>query len=253
MLYFSFLDFDVEERSVKVNSSDKDSSRQCGGQETTEGKLSFKSSSLLNLKLVNRGKHRLNRETMCKNEEKCGCSEEKGGSCEEKSTSCQEKMKKPKLNTKMTHTLLDLNKRHIQKKMKRCTACTRCLDFDPSCSCEECARARSRRRRLVENTPRKKLQYYTLCEIRRHRTAGSVWLIKGRYVYDVTNMVPAHPGGEYSILRHAGAQKLDCTEDFNFHSRKGQKIWDRYKIGIVVPCPSDGTPPKCEVSTCSIM
>ena len=228
-----------------------DKSRQSGDQKTTEfeNKVST-SSSLLNLKLVNRGKKNFNSvhsTKMCKKDEihkgRCVCQEEK-------------ESKKSKLNTKVTHRLLDLNKRQIQKKMmkKRCTACTRCLDFDPSCSCEECERTRSRRRRLVEEAPsRKKLQYYTLCEIRRHRTAGSAWLIKGRYVYDVTKMVPAHPGGDYSILRHAGAQKLDCTEDFNFHSRKGQKIWDRYKIGVVVPCPSDGTPPKCEASSCSIM
>jgi len=226
-----------------VNFSEK-SDRQSGGQVTTEfenlNKVSLKS-SLLNLKLVNRGKiSSVN--SMCK---KDGC------------VSQEKTKKKPKLNTKVTRRLLDLNKRQIEKKMmkKWCTACTQCLDFDPSCSCEECERTRSRRRRLVEEAPssRKKLQYYTLCEIRRHRTAGSAWLIKGRYVYDVTKMVPAHPGGDYSILRHAGAQKLDCTEDFNFHSRKGQKIWDRYKIGVVVPCPSDGTPPKCEASSCSIM
>jgi hypothetical protein len=214
--------------------------RQRGGQETIEIEKKVSSSSLLQLKLVNRNHpDRVNiKKTMCKDEKKdCRC-------CEKA---------KPLLNAKHT-TLLHMNTKRAHE--KPCSACTECLDFDPSCHCEECERSRSRRRRLIEETPRrskKALRYLTLCEVRRHRTAQSAWLIKGRYVYDVTEMVPAHPGGDYSILRHSGGQKLDCTQDFNFHSRKGQKIWDRYKIGILVPCPSDGTRPLCEAPSCSVM
>jgi cytochrome b involved in lipid metabolism len=169
----------------------------------------------------------------------------KEGDKKEEKMSC---IKKKKMEKDMPP-----RKEIVEKKKKRCSACTQCLDFDPSCKCEDCERSRGRRRRLMKETPKRKMRAYTWCEIRRHRTVGSAWLVKGRYVYDVTDMIPVHPGGEYSILRHSGGQKLDCTEDFNFHSAKGQKIWNRYKIGMVVSCPSDGTRPYCEPDSCSIM
>ncbi len=63
---------------------------------------------------------------------------------------------------------------------------------------------------------------YTMCQVRRHCTADSCWLIAHGKVYDVTRMVKKHPGGERSILRHAGKES---TEDFDFHSKSGKKLY----------------------------
>ena len=76
---------------------------------------------------------------------------------------------------------------------------------------------------------------YTMCEIRRHKTADSAWLVAGDYVYDATTYMQMHPGGEKSILRKCGGE-VDCTQDMLFHSAKGQKLWKKYRIGKVKRC-----------------
>ncbi|KAL6057695.1 fatty acid alpha-hydroxylase [Balamuthia mandrillaris] len=69
---------------------------------------------------------------------------------------------------------------------------------------------------------------FTREEVATHNTEKSCWLIVGRKVYDVTPFLHKHPAGANSILRHAGT---DATEDFNFHSKSAQRLWDKYLIG----------------------
>lgn len=77
----------------------------------------------------------------------------------------------------------------------------------------------------------------TMCQLRRHSTRESLWLAAHGKVYDVTPFVALHPGGERSLLRHAGQ---DSTVDFDFHSGGAQKLWREYQIGTIVRCPSEG-------------
>ena len=77
---------------------------------------------------------------------------------------------------------------------------------------------------------------YTMCEIRRHNTTESAWLVAGNDIYDVTEYMTVHPGGSSSLLKKSGGV-VDCTRDLNFHSRKGQKLWQKYHVGKVVECP----------------
>ena len=37
----------------------------------------------------------------------------------------------------------------------------------------------------------------------------------------------SHPGGYDSIAKKNG---LDCTRDFNFHSKKGQHLWENFLV-----------------------
>ena len=76
---------------------------------------------------------------------------------------------------------------------------------------------------------------YTICQVRRHNTVDSAWIVAGRDIYDVTSYVHSHPGGTKSILSRAGGAR-DCTRDFKFHSKKGQKAWEHLKIGRLVEC-----------------
>ncbi|KAL6044822.1 fatty acid alpha-hydroxylase [Balamuthia mandrillaris] len=69
---------------------------------------------------------------------------------------------------------------------------------------------------------------FTREEVATHNTEKSCWLIVGHKVYDVTPFLHKHPAGANSILRHAGT---DATEDFNFHSKSAQRLWDKYLIG----------------------
>ena len=79
---------------------------------------------------------------------------------------------------------------------------------------------------------------YSLCEIRRHRTLASCWLVAKGQVYDVTPYLSSHPAGAIAIARKAGGQ--DCSEDFEFHSGKAQKMWKNLRIGSVKACPAEG-------------
>jgi hypothetical protein len=82
---------------------------------------------------------------------------------------------------------------------------------------------------------------YTLCEIRRHRTLGSCWLVAKGQVYDATRYLSSHPAGAIAIARKAGG--ADCSEDLEFHSGKAQKLWKHMRIGTVVACPSEALKP----------
>jgi nitrate reductase (NAD(P)H) len=85
----------------------------------------------------------------------------------------------------------------------------------------ECLRCSSKRADSAQTVEDVSKQRYTLCQVRRHCTAESCWLVAHGKVYDVTAMVKRHPGGQRSILRHAGT---DSTEDFDFHSKNGRKM-----------------------------
>jgi hypothetical protein len=59
---------------------------------------------------------------------------------------------------------------------------------------------------------------YSLCEIRRHRSLASCWLVAKGQVYDATPYLSSHPAGAIAIARKGGGQ--DCSEDLEFHSLK---------------------------------
>jgi cytochrome b involved in lipid metabolism len=81
---------------------------------------------------------------------------------------------------------------------------------------------------------------YTMCEIRRHNTTESAWIVAGNDIYDVTEYMNIHPGGSTSLLKKSGGV-VDCSRDLHFHSKKGQKLWQKYYIGKVVACPYSST------------
>mmetsp|Transcript_23936 Transcript_23936/g.66902 ORF Transcript_23936/g.66902 Transcript_23936/m.66902 type:complete len:192 (-) Transcript_23936:250-825(-) len=80
---------------------------------------------------------------------------------------------------------------------------------------------------------------YTMCEIRRHNTEDSCWLVAGDTIYDATTYISQHPGGSNSIIRKSGGA-CDCTTDLHFHSKSGRKLWNKYIVGKVKRCPSQG-------------
>ena len=71
-------------------------------------------------------------------------------------------------------------------------------------------------------------------QVRRHRTLDDCWLAAHGRVYKIPPaFIRQHPGSSLSILRHAGSE---CTEDFDFHSRDAQRLWNQFQIGVLVPC-----------------
>lgn len=111
-----------------------------------------------------------------------------------------------------------------------CDACPFCMDVCDSKECTKCAAK-------MQCCERRRSNVLTRCQVRRHASAESCWLVAGNDVYDVTSFVPRHPAGTFSIVRHSGGR--DCSEDLQFHSSKAQKLWARHKIGRLVPCPSE--------------
>jgi hypothetical protein len=117
-------------------------------------------------------------------------------------------------------------------------ACPYCADSCDDESCRSCAKKTCLE---VEPTcpPRTVVgPCYTLCQVRKHCTEQSAWIVAGKDIYDVTSYISRHPGGAQSILRKTGGA-MDCTEDLQFHSKAGRKQWHRYKVGTLVPCPGD--------------
>lgn len=118
-----------------------------------------------------------------------------------------------------------------------CEACPYCAD---SCGDEHCKLCLEKPTlEIITPTcpPSKDAQpVFTLCQVRRHCTEKSVWIVAGKDIYDVTAYVDRHPGGKACILRKAGGAK-DCTDDLQFHSKAGQRGWKKYKVGTLVPCP----------------
>ena len=77
-----------------------------------------------------------------------------------------------------------------------------------------------------------KFRQYTWDEVRKHNTRESCWIVIAGSVYNVTEWLSRHPGGEVVVLSCAG---LDCTDIFNaFHSPaiRGRMLLS-FKVGIV--------------------
>jgi len=71
---------------------------------------------------------------------------------------------------------------------------------------------------------------YTWAEIKKHNTTKDLWVVIGTKVYDLTNFVDEHPGGESVLLTEAGK---DGTEAFSEvgHSAEALKEQEKYYIG----------------------
>lgn len=118
---------------------------------------------------------------------------------------------------------------------ERCDACPNCADV---CSKEGCLSCRDKVRMKRNSSVCSGDPTFTMCQIRRHQSTSSAWLTAGGYVYDATTYVQMHPGGEKSIVRKCGGV-CDCNQDLKFHSREGQKLWRKYRIGKVKACCED--------------
>ncbi len=72
---------------------------------------------------------------------------------------------------------------------------------------------------------------FTKEEIAAHNSEESCWIVAHGRVYDVTSFLNDHPAGPKCILKRAGG--VDASQDYDFHSSKGHKLWKKYEIGKV--------------------
>mmetsp|Transcript_20687 Transcript_20687/g.24884 ORF Transcript_20687/g.24884 Transcript_20687/m.24884 type:complete len:188 (+) Transcript_20687:194-757(+) len=136
-----------------------------------------------------------------------------------------------------------------------CDACTCCEDTCGDINCASCGQKielmkqaeQLKRTAQVESFPffgnarscNNGEKFFTMCQLKRHNHVGSAWLLAGDTIYDATDYIRMHPGGEQSILRKSGGG-YDCQEDLEFHSKKAQKLWKKYKIGKLRECSDVG-------------
>lgn len=61
-------------------------------------------------------------------------------------------------------------------------------------------------------------QQYTVEEVKRHNEAGNLWLVLHGNVYDLTQFLKEHPGGEEVLINLGGQDGTHCFEDIG-HSQ----------------------------------
>lgn len=79
----------------------------------------------------------------------------------------------------------------------------------------------------------KQLPQYSLSEVADHCTPDDCWIVIYDQVYDVTNFLESHPGGQYIVMEHAGR---DATLVFrgSRHSVDAFDMLDQYHIGVLI-------------------
>lgn len=79
------------------------------------------------------------------------------------------------------------------------------------------------------------LQEYTLKEISKHQSSDSCWVIYKDKVYNVTEFILDHPGGDDLILDYAGKDVTIVMKDVleHDHSDAAYEILEEYLIGTV--------------------
>lgn len=74
---------------------------------------------------------------------------------------------------------------------------------------------------------------YTMSEVQSHCSLDDCWMVIFDKVYNITDFVYEHPGGDFILLEYAGR---DATHPFlsSRHGSSAYKMLDRYWIGILV-------------------
>jgi hypothetical protein len=119
-----------------------------------------------------------------------------------------------------------------------CDACEFCGDCCSNEDCDACRTKRLAASPCIPNTSGNGGRFYTRCQVRRHNHAKSAWLLVGDTIYDATPFLARHPGGAECILRKAGGAQ-DCSRDLKFHSKQGQRMFQRCEIGKLRDCPGN--------------
>lgn len=92
----------------------------------------------------------------------------------------------------------------------------------------------------------------TMCEVREHCTEEDLWVVSRGRVFDVSGYLDEHPGGRRCLIRRGGGVR-DCDEDFDFHSKRGQAVWDKMCVGRVIPCSAPPSGVAHDGETCTIL
>ncbi|EDV19520.1 uncharacterized protein TRIADDRAFT_9293, partial [Trichoplax adhaerens] len=73
---------------------------------------------------------------------------------------------------------------------------------------------------------------FTRSEVTEHDKSESLWLVVHNKVYDVTNFMVEHPGGEEILLEMAGKDATIAFEE-NGHSVDARALMGNYYVGNI--------------------
>jgi len=86
---------------------------------------------------------------------------------------------------------------------------------------------------MTEAAPEKtNLTKYALKDVSGHKDKNSTWIVIHDKVYDVTQFLEEHPGGEEVLLEQAGKDATEHFEDVG-HSTDARTMMNDYLIGEV--------------------
>nr|CAI5817370.1 unnamed protein product [Callosobruchus analis] len=74
---------------------------------------------------------------------------------------------------------------------------------------------------------------FALEEVKKHSDNKSTWVVIHNNVFDVTEFLNEHPGGEEVLLEQAGKDASEAFEDVG-HSSDARDLMTKYKIGELI-------------------
>jgi cytochrome b involved in lipid metabolism len=74
---------------------------------------------------------------------------------------------------------------------------------------------------------------FTAAQVATHNSAQSCWTIIDGNVYDLTQWIPAHPGGEAAILSICGIDGSSAFHGEHDHAQEQEDILTTFQIGVL--------------------
>ncbi|GAN06956.1 cytochrome b5 type B-like isoform X1 [Mucor ambiguus] len=81
---------------------------------------------------------------------------------------------------------------------------------------------------------------YSLDDVSKHNTKNDLWMTIHNKVYNITEFVQEHPGGEEVLLDEAGKDATEAFEDIG-HSDEAREILEKYLIGTLDEASQNST------------
>lgn len=74
---------------------------------------------------------------------------------------------------------------------------------------------------------------YSMAEVAKHNDNKKTWVVIHNGIYDVTEFLNEHPGGEEVLLEQAGKDATEPFEDVG-HSSDARELMAKYKVGELI-------------------
>lgn len=74
---------------------------------------------------------------------------------------------------------------------------------------------------------------YTRAQVEEYNKDDNLWIVIDNNVYDVTQFLSEHPGGEEALLEFAGKDGTEAFDEVG-HSVEAKELMKKFKIGEIV-------------------